>query len=88
METLKAHEAAILSINDVCTKLKGDVESGLSVEEANHRRRAVGFNEFQISSEEPLWKKYIEQVSKGLNHLINIPPFCLINLPVSTILFN
>lgn len=36
---------------------------GLNQEEVSRRRAYHGWNEFDISEEEPLWKKYISQVT-------------------------
>lgn len=36
---------------------------GLTQEEVSRRRAYHGWNEFDISEEEPLWKKYISQVT-------------------------
>ena len=40
---------------------------GLSPEDVALRRRNVGFNEFKEEEEDPLWKKYLGQVSTQKN---------------------
>ncbi|KAG1714072.1 Calcium-transporting ATPase type 2C member 1 [Nymphon striatum] len=44
-------------------RLSTSLQNGLNWLEADSRRTFHGFNEFQVKEEEPLWKKYIEQVS-------------------------
>ena len=62
METLTAHQAAVLTVNEVISKLNSDSVTGLSEGDVLVRRRTVGWNEFNISTSEPLWKKYFDQV--------------------------
>lgn len=42
--------------------LQADLQCGLSQQEVRRRRAYHGWNEFDISEEEPLWRKYILQV--------------------------
>ena len=65
MEGLRAADASTLTAAEVLGRLQSDRECGLSEEEVRTRRGAVGWNEFQISEQEPLWRKYLEQVSTG-----------------------
>ena len=62
MEGLRAADASSLTAAEVLTRLQSDREYGLSEEEVRQRRGTVGWNEFQISQQEPLWRKYMEQV--------------------------
>ena len=63
----KAHipssEASLSSVGDVVHALEADANDGLGVDEARKRLLVVGPNEFKISKEEPLWRKYISQAS-------------------------
>lgn len=45
--------------------LQADLQSGLTQEEVSRRRAYHGWNEFDISEEEPLWRKYISQVKNN-----------------------
>ena len=64
METLTAHQAAVLTVDEVISKLSSDSTTGLSEGDVLVRRKTVGWNEFNISSSEPLWKKYFDQVGR------------------------
>lgn len=63
MRCLRTDEACRWTYDEVATVLKTDVHSGLAWQEANRRLSLHGYNEFEVTPEEPLWKKYIEQVS-------------------------
>uniref|UniRef100_A0A3Q3B9M3 Calcium-transporting ATPase n=1 Tax=Kryptolebias marmoratus TaxID=37003 RepID=A0A3Q3B9M3_KRYMA len=45
---------------------QADLQQGLTQEEVDRRRTYHGWNEFDISEEEPLWKKYILQFKDPL----------------------
>lgn len=62
MRCLRTEEACAWSYDEVATLLNTDIHNGLSFKEANHRLSLFGPNEFEVTQEEPLWKKYIEQV--------------------------
>ena len=63
MPFLASEEACMLSTEQVVERVQTDLHNGLSPTEAERRRTLNGFNEFQISEEEPLWKKYLGQVT-------------------------
>ena len=42
---------------------------GLSNDDATQRHKICGYNEFEITEDEPLWKKYLGQVRQFLNAL-------------------
>ena len=44
----------------VCAQV--DLDQGLTQVETERRRKLCGANEFDLSTPEPLWKKYLEQV--------------------------
>uniref|UniRef100_A0A8P4G0E6 Calcium-transporting ATPase n=1 Tax=Dicentrarchus labrax TaxID=13489 RepID=A0A8P4G0E6_DICLA len=48
------------------SELPADLQLGLTQEEVSRRRAYHGWNEFDISEEEPLWKKYISQFKDPL----------------------
>jgi magnesium-transporting ATPase (P-type) len=43
-------------------KFLTNIDTGLNQSEVTQRRSYHGFNEFEISKEEPLWKKYLGEV--------------------------
>jgi len=72
MRCLKSTEASVLSYQDIAHQLEVDPQTGLSDFEVNRRRRNHGYNEFEISADEPLWKKYLGQVHNNLTLLFTI----------------
>lgn len=42
---------------------QADLQLGLTQEEVRRRRAYHGWNEFDISEDEPLWRKYLSQVT-------------------------
>lgn len=67
MKHLSTEEASKQPFEEVAARLETDIRSGLSWEEADARLKAHGPNEFEVKTEEPLWKKYLEQVSNSFN---------------------
>lgn len=65
-----AEEAGKLSTDDIIYKLRADPERGLTTKEAERRLMVHGYNEFEISKEDPLWKKYLEQFKDPLIMLL------------------
>ncbi|CAL8288175.1 unnamed protein product [Merluccius merluccius] len=63
---LDAKKASQLPVNEVACILQAELQLGLSLEEVARRRAYHGWNEFDISEEEPLWKKYICQFKDPL----------------------
>uniref|UniRef100_A0A673JJT1 Calcium-transporting ATPase n=1 Tax=Sinocyclocheilus rhinocerous TaxID=307959 RepID=A0A673JJT1_9TELE len=59
---LTSKKASELPVNEVACALQADLQFGLTREEVTRRRAYHGWNEFDISEDEPLWKKYISQV--------------------------
>lgn len=66
MRCLRTEEACACTFDEVATLLNTDIHSGLLWKEANHRLSLHGPNEFEVTQEEPLWKKYIEQFKNPL----------------------
>lgn len=61
--TMRASEAAVSTIADIVHRLRADCSKGLSAEQVERRRQVHGHNEFEINEDDPLWKKYLNQVS-------------------------
>lgn len=59
---LTTKEASAVSAEDVVSRLRVSYRIGLSWKECEFRRQMTGYNEFSVHQEDPLWKKYIEQV--------------------------
>ena len=59
---LNSDGASILTADDVLDRLQSNVRTGLTNIEAYARLKFHGYNEFSVSEEEPIWKKYLEQV--------------------------
>ncbi|KFM74616.1 Calcium-transporting ATPase type 2C member 1, partial [Stegodyphus mimosarum] len=66
MRCLRTEEACRWTAAEVATVLNTDIHYGLSWQEANRRLALYGPNEFEVTPEEPLWKKYIEQFKNPL----------------------
>ncbi|KAK5861653.1 hypothetical protein PBY51_017112 [Eleginops maclovinus] len=67
---LTSRKASELPVNEVVCVLQADLQVGLLEEEVNRRRAYHGWNEFDISEEEPLWRKYISQFKDPLIMLL------------------
>ena len=63
MSSLTSAEAAGLDYEEVERHLQTNVKTGLDHAEASRRLAFHGSNDFEISKDDPLWKKYIGQVS-------------------------
>lgn len=60
--TLLAKDAAVSEPAEVLQRLGVEASRGLSTKQAEERRKLHGMNEFVIKEEDPLWKKYLNQV--------------------------
>nr|KAF6334850.1 ATPase secretory pathway Ca2+ transporting 1 [Pipistrellus kuhlii] len=67
---LTSKKASELPVSEVASILQADLQNGLNKCEVNHRRAFHGWNEFDISEDEPLWKKYISQFKNPLIMLL------------------
>uniref|UniRef100_A0A5F8G749 P-type Ca(2+) transporter n=1 Tax=Monodelphis domestica TaxID=13616 RepID=A0A5F8G749_MONDO len=67
---LTSKKASELPVNEVVSILQADLQNGLNKCEVCHRRAFHGWNEFDISEDEPLWKKYISQFKNPLIMLL------------------
>ncbi|XP_078143116.1 calcium-transporting ATPase type 2C member 1 isoform X2 [Centroberyx gerrardi] len=63
---LASKKASELPVNEVACVLQAHLQLGLTQEEVSRRRAYHGWNEFDISEEEPLWRKYISQFKDPL----------------------
>jgi Ca2+-transporting ATPase len=60
--TLRAREAAEAPLSDVLDRLGANASRGLTSQLVEDRRRVHGLNEFTIKENDPLWRKYLNQV--------------------------
>ncbi|GAB1294609.1 Calcium-transporting ATPase type 2C member 1 [Apodemus speciosus] len=67
---LTSKRASELAVSEVAGLLQADLQNGLNQSEVSHRRAFHGWNEFDISEDEPLWKKYISQFKNPLIMLL------------------
>ena len=75
MIRMNTHEASRLTYQDVAERFQADLQNGLTSGEVAQRRRLYGFNEFDISEDEPLWKKYLGQVG-NTDTVIDVNMLC------------
>ncbi|XP_062584876.1 calcium-transporting ATPase type 2C member 1-like isoform X1 [Saccostrea cucullata] len=61
MRSMPPAKAATLSYTEVEAQLRTNIDTGLSKTEATRRQAFYGTNDFQITTEEPLWRKYLGQ---------------------------
>ncbi|XP_029445206.1 calcium-transporting ATPase type 2C member 1 isoform X2 [Rhinatrema bivittatum] len=67
---LASKKASELPVSEVASILQANIQNGLNNSEVCHRRAFHGWNEFEISEDEPLWKKYISQFKNPLLMLL------------------
>uniref|UniRef100_A0A669P7K3 Calcium-transporting ATPase n=1 Tax=Phasianus colchicus TaxID=9054 RepID=A0A669P7K3_PHACC len=67
---LSSKKASELPVDEVASILQANLQNGLKNCEVCHRRAFHGWNEFDISEDEPLWKKYISQFKNPLIMLL------------------
>ena len=72
---LSSNEASLVSVGDIVASLNADILNGLSCEEATRRLSLFGPNEFTITNDEPLWKKYLGQVRTPAKRLMSLIPY-------------
>lgn len=66
MRNLTTAEASCMPYHDIANQLETDLHRGLTDSEVSRRRKNHGYNEFEISDDEPLWKKYLGQFKEPL----------------------
>lgn len=66
MRNLSTDEASGQPFEEVAARLQVDLRKGLEWSEADSRLRFIGYNEFAVKKEEPLWAKYLEQFKNPL----------------------
>ena len=74
--SMRASEAAVSTVTDVVARLGADCTEGLREEEVERRRKVFGKNEFVIKKEEPVWRKYLNQVRRLLLLLLLSDAIC------------
>ena len=62
MSVLSTETVSHMTVSDVVEATRTNIDTGLNQSEVTQRRSYHGFNEFEISKEEPLWKKYLGEV--------------------------
>lgn len=62
--SLSAGEAAVCSSSEVLRRMSVESARGLDTGLVEQRRKAHGLNEFLIKEEDPLWRKYLNQVKR------------------------
>ncbi|XP_047664700.1 calcium-transporting ATPase type 2C member 1 [Tachysurus fulvidraco] len=67
---LTSKRASELPVNEVVCVLQADLQFGLTDSEVSRRRAYHGWNEFEISEDEPLWRKYLSQFKDPLIMLL------------------
>ena len=68
--TMRASEAAVSTVTDVVHRLGADCSRGLANNQVEERRQIYGYNEFEIKEDDPLWRKYLNQVHSSTEHEI------------------
>jgi len=63
MKTLPSSQACRLSVDEVSQILDVNLTTGMDRGEVTRRRAIHGYNDFEINQEQPLWRKFLEQVS-------------------------
>lgn len=66
--TMRASEAAVSTVADVVHRLGADCSRGLTNSQVEERRQIYGYNEFEIKEDDPLWRKYLNQVHSITEH--------------------
>ena len=72
VDVMEAKDAAALSVAEVVREMRSNYEVGLSSIEVERRKQKHGYNEMNIREDEPLWWKYVSQVSEIYKQLYNI----------------
>ncbi len=76
VSTMRASEAAVSTITDVVHRLNADCGRGLTESQVEERRQLHGHNEFEIKEDDPLWRKYLNQVRGHYSY--TKPPYTLV----------
>lgn len=62
LSILRASVAATAKLSDVLVRLGANTGRGLSEQQVEERRKIHGLNEFTLKEDDPLWRKYLNQV--------------------------
>lgn len=60
---ISSAHASTCSYHEIETTLQTNIKHGLLSNEAEHRQKLYGLNEFDVGEDDPLWKKYLYQVT-------------------------
>eukprot|EP00794_Sanderia_malayensis_P018780 gene18780-20671_t len=66
MTFLTSQKVASMEVTDVIQAYRTDKDVGLSTTEAKRRIKSYGLNDFDVSEEIPLWKKYLHQFKEPM----------------------
>lgn len=66
MSLLRSSTAVGLTVSQVVDQMRTDLNAGLTSTEAQRRRKVHGPNNFEITEDDPLWKKYLDQFKNPL----------------------
>lgn len=66
MSILTCEKAGHMTVTEILEATRSNIDTGLNEAEVAQRRSFHGFNEFEISKEEPLWKKYLGEFNNPL----------------------
>lgn len=66
MTLLRSTDVSCMSVEEVQEACRTHLQAGLSDEEAKRRHTMYGPNDFEIAKEEPLWRKFLGQVSEDV----------------------
>ena len=64
MNFLTSEKAASLDVAEIERLLDTSSNQGLTALECNRRKKTFGLNDFDVSEDTPLWKKFLFQVSQ------------------------
>ncbi|XP_050397748.2 calcium-transporting ATPase type 2C member 1 isoform X2 [Patella vulgata] len=70
MAGFTSERACFMDYDEVADVFKTSLDDGLTESEAKQRQKLYGANDFEISQEEPLWKKYLGQFKDPLIMLL------------------
>ncbi|XP_072374008.1 calcium-transporting ATPase type 2C member 2-like isoform X2 [Scyliorhinus torazame] len=63
---VSSKEASTQYVDELASDLQADLQNGLTEVQVLERRLRYGWNEFEVSNPEPIWKKYLGQFTNPL----------------------
>jgi len=67
---ISSARASTCSYHEIETTLQTNIKHGLLSNEAEHRQKLYGLNEFDVGEDDPLWKKYLYQFKEPMIMLL------------------